>query len=273
MSVELLPVITTECVWMYTYLYNLESLLLDSFWIHSLYTCFMCILLRLRTQSMAERLTLLMPSAFTWSSMTFCCITSTMRVYWCGENIGVLPPACGTLAILQKENMQLQKYTCSTRPTNIDRLSPKPLLQCNTILAKWCTETSVYIYSHTVNVYVMTKKGLPVLCFESQDSGGHSESAHAGLFSLSCFPHCHSMDKNMVYHSSSDFIRNYYSFAYSISLPSSSSWTTSYTLFPSATQIVSVHCTTFNNQCSLNWLILISSHHWPQVWSILSSCV
>ncbi len=121
-SKSLLRVINIECVWIYANLYILESLLFDSELRSkgTLYSCFMRSLLRLRTQLTVERLTLLIPSKCTWSSMIFCWISlslmalfsrtiSTIRVSWCGENIPVLPPPCGSLSILQKENMELQK--------------------------------------------------------------------------------------------------------------------------------------------------------------------
>lgn len=71
-----------------------------------------------------------------------------------------LPHSCDSVAILQKENMQLQKYTWSTRPTESDRLSPNLPSQYSTIFARWYTETPVYMCSDTVNAYIMTKKAI-----------------------------------------------------------------------------------------------------------------
>lgn len=120
----------------------------------------------------------------------------------------------------QKENMQLQKYTWSTRPTKSDRLSPKLPSQYSTVFARWYTETPVYICSDTVNAYVMTKKKqLPLLSSEFWNCGWCSESADVGLYSLSCFPHCNSISNAMVYHSSSDFIRNYCSLFFVMTAP------------------------------------------------------
>lgn len=58
---------------------------------------------------------------------------------------------CGSLAILQKESVQLQKYTCSTRLTNIviyiilfifpSNLPDSIPLQHITKLVKWCAES------------------------------------------------------------------------------------------------------------------------------------
>lgn len=78
-------------------------------------------MLRCRTRSMVERLTLLIPPKFASSSITrFCISFSLMALSWrtmsmmsascCWENIGRLPLSRGRFASLQKGNKQLQKY-------------------------------------------------------------------------------------------------------------------------------------------------------------------
>lgn len=69
------------------------------------------------------------------------------------------------------------------------------------ILAKSCTETSVY---NTFNN--QKKKPKKTNYLFSSLSPLITESAEIWLYSLSCFPHCHSMNKNMIDHSGSNFI-------------------------------------------------------------------
>ncbi len=123
-------------------------------------------LLRLRTRSKVERLTLLIPSKCTWSSMIFCWISlslmalfsrtiSTIRVSWCGENIPVLPPPCGSLSILQKENMELQKNIHGI----LGLQTVRPTLHYNTTV-HWYSDVlkHIFTYSHTViavNIYIL----------------------------------------------------------------------------------------------------------------------
>lgn len=100
-----------------------------------------------------------------------------------------------------------------------------------------------------------SKKQLPVLFSECPDDAGHRESAQIGLDSLSCFPHCHPMNNNMVYNSCPDFISNDCSWS---SSASSSSSTTSHTNSSSSASLyVSVHCRWMHmcHLCTLNWLL------------------
>lgn len=118
---------------------------------------------------------------------------------------------------------------------------------------------------------VTKKKELPVLFSEAR------ESAEIGLYSLSCFPRYHSIDKNMVYHSCTHFIWNHCCYSSSPFSASSSLYTTSYMHSPSS-QTVSTHIwyqpsTPPCCLCTLNWFMLVSSHPQQQVRTALSSCV
>lgn len=156
-------------------------------------------------------------------------------------------------------------FICKIYCKSFFLFSPLPFLLTNR-----CTVSNVY---SKVSVSQIRKTiHLPVLFSECPNYGGHRESGQIGLYSLSCFPHCHSMNKNMVYHSCPNLIWNYYSWSSSsLSLYSSSSSTTSYTnsssSSASASHIVSIHCS-INTQCTWATCVLWTGLYSRQlIWS------
>lgn len=151
-----------------------------------------------------------------------CSLMPSLRASCCEKNRGVLPPM-----------ETLQKQECAVRKI-------------------W----------HVWNFQRSKRKQLPALFCKSSYYGGHI-SAKNGLKSLSNFPHCHSAS-NVVYHSCTDLIWNY-CFCSCSSSPSSSFslYPTSY--LPSSLQLfppifyINLHLSCC--LCTLNWPVLVSSHH------------
>lgn len=131
-------------------------------------------MLRCRTRSMVERLTLLIPPKSASSSITrFCISFSLMALSWrtmsmisascCWENIGRLPLSRGRFASLQKGNKQLQKYNKTLMGISF---------QSKFVMTKETPpKQNNYLFS-SLNLLIMWS---------------HRESAEIGLYSLSCF--------------------------------------------------------------------------------------
>lgn len=134
-------------------------------------------MLRCRTRSMVERLTLLIPPKFASSSITrFCISFSLMALSWrtmsmmsascCWENIGRLPLSRGRFASLQKGNKQLQKYNKTIMGISFQSKSewPKNPPQNKTIT---CSLLSIsWLCGATEN---LLRLGCTLSCFLSQE--------------------------------------------------------------------------------------------------------
>lgn len=94
--------------------------------------------------------------AVTPYSGTFCCILrtltvlfswtmSTMKLAWCGENTGALPPSCGSLAVLQKRGHAVTK----THAAVIDNLPPS-LLYSTILYYRSDVLKHLFIYTYMV---------------------------------------------------------------------------------------------------------------------------
>ena len=71
-------------------------------------------------------------------------------------------------------------------------------MYCKSFFSFFQTDVPVSnVYSKLSVAQIRKTIHLPVLFSECPDYGGHRESAQIWLYSLSCFPHCHSMNKNM----------------------------------------------------------------------------
>ncbi len=161
-------------------------------------------------------------------------------------NIAVLLPACSSLAILQKVDVQLQQISMQYY-TNSDEL-----YKCLLSTLLWWTHK---IGSNWVALY------------------------------KSCFPHCQSMDKNTVARISSDISTHCLPLPHPPPLPLSCPPPPLLPLRcpprirtrPLTSFLLSIRRLSPSHLqqpvCSLNWHILVVSHHLKQVTSILSGCV